>query len=145
MKEILAENLQEFFDNSNLQGECTYQGEKYEVWEVSDKTFEIMCNMEEDEFVRLCPDGMWRSAEGSNMGSPDTIIHVGENEMLGWSAPWDEDKEDDEEPEIYVSSLTKYFCYYMGISQPRNVCALAVDLAKYNHMTLGELFNKYEG
>lgn len=143
MKEILAENLKPFFDNSNLQGKCTYQGERYEVWEVSDATFKIMCNMEEDEFTQLCPDGMWRSAEGSNMGAPDIIIHVGENQMLGWSALWDEDEED-EEPEIYVSNLTKYFCYYMGASQPRNVCALAVDLAKYNHMTLGELFNKYE-
>lgn len=143
MKEILAENLQPFFDNSNLKGKCTYQGEQYEVWEVSDKTFEIMCDMDEDKFARLCPDGMWRSAEGSNMGAPNTIIHVGENKILGWYSPWDEDSE--EELEIYASNLTKYFCYYLGVSQPRNVCALAVDLAKYNHMTLGELFNKYEG
>lgn len=34
-------------------------------------------------------------------------------------------------------SLLDYFC--------NNVYALAVDLAKCNHLTMGELFTKYEG
>lgn len=41
-------------------------------------------------------------------------------------------------------SLLEYLCENIGASQPRNVCALAVDLAKYNNMTMGELFTKYE-
>lgn len=145
MREILAENLQKFFDNTSFEGKCTYKGKEYEVWEVSDEVFESMCNMNDEEFEKLCPDGMWRSAEGSNMEKPDITVHINGNEMLGWAGdPWEEDEEDDEF-EIYASSLTNYLCDVIGASQPRNVCALAVDLAKYNNMTIGELFTKYEG
>ena len=33
----------------------------------------------------------------------------------------------------------------MSVSSEKNVCALAVDLAKANGMTLAELFETYEG
>ena len=45
----------------------------------------------------------------------------------------------------YSSDLLEYLSYYLGASQPRNVCALCVDLARINNMTLGELFNTYQG
>lgn len=47
--------------------------------------------------------------------------------------------------EIHSESLTHYISDVFNISSPRNVCAIAVDLAKYNNMTMGELFNKCEG
>lgn len=62
MQEILAENLQPLFDNTSLTGKKTYSGELYEVWEVSDEDFQLMCEIDEEEFERLCPEGMWRSA-----------------------------------------------------------------------------------
>lgn len=144
MKEILAENLQALFDNSNIDGKCTYKGKRYEVWEVSDDVFEKMCEMTEEEFEELCPSGMWRSCDGSVLGTPDATVHINGYEILAWGdEPW-EDEEDDEY-EIYASSLTNYLCDVIGASQPKNVCACAMDLAKYNHMTMGELFTKYEG
>lgn len=145
MKEILGNNLEQFF-NTEINGERTYKGNRYEVWEVSDEVFNIMCEMSEERFVELAgEDAWWRSAEGSNQSVPDTTVHINGHEMLAWAGePWEDDEEDDEF-EIYASCLTNYLCDVIGASQPRNVCALAVDLAKYNNMTMGELFVKYEG
>lgn len=166
MQEILAENLQALFDNSSLTGKRTYSGELYEVWEVSDEVYESMCNMNDDEFEKLCPEGMWRSAIGSNMGSPDVEYKIKGNTIFAWdgnsrsdynveckncsdreSGACEGTEEDFNEcfGAREYSGLLEYLCNEIGASQPRNVCALAVDLAKYNNMTMGELFTKYEG
>ena len=143
MQEILAENLQPLFDNASLTGKKTYSGELYEVWEVSDEVYEFMCNISDEEFERLCPEGMWRSSNGSIMGYPTEYFIVNKKKLKCW----------DRREELYgkkcrrtkYESLLEYLCENIGASHPRNVCALAVDLAKYNNMTMGELFTKYEG
>lgn len=166
MQEILAENLQPLFDNTSLTGKKTYSGELYEVWEVSDEDFKLMCEIDEEEFERLCPEGMWRSAIGSNMGRPDVEYKFKDKTILAWDGNSRSDygaecKEcpdrksgtcdgtEDDFNECFgareYSGLLEYLCNELGASQPKNVCALAVDLAKYNNMTMGELFTKYEG
>lgn len=147
MKEILGRNLKKFFDTVDSKcknADITYAGDRYEVWEVSDELFDKMCDMSEEEFVVLAgEDAWWRSAEGSNLGIPDTTVHINGHELLGWvGKPW---VDGDIEIEIYSDSLTDYLCDVVGASQPKNVCAYAVDLSKYNNMTIGELFTKYEG
>ena len=139
MKEILAQNLQSLFDNASLVGVKTYSGETYEVWQVSDDTFESMCSMNDEEFEKLCSEGMWRSADGSNMGYPHDHLIVNGKKLKCWAT-----KEKPYRDKKY-ESLLEYLCENVGASQPKNVCALAVDLAKCNHMTMGELFTKYEG
>lgn len=145
MKEILANNMKQFFDNE-FDGKCTYKGDRYEIWEVSNEVFNIMCDMSEEKFVELAgEDAWWRGSIGSNQSVPDTTIHINGYELLGWARePW-EDEDEDEEFEIYSRSLSDYLCDVIGASQPKNVCALSVDLAKYNNMTMGELFTKCEG
>lgn len=145
MKEILGNNLEQFF-NSETNGNRTYKGDRYEVWEITNEMFDIMCDMSEELFIELAGENAWwRSADGSVLSVPDTKVYINGHEMLGWAGePW-EDEDEDEEFEIYASNLSNYLCDVIGASQPRNVCALAVDLAKYNNMTMGELFTKYEG
>lgn len=167
MKEILAENLSMFFANSGIEGNCTYSGELYEVWELSDKDFETMSNMSEEEFEKLCPNGMWRSADGSNQVFPNEKYLINGKEVIAWDGyrrceyynDYCKDCEDridemceasDEDIETCCGerkydTLTNYFCDEIGASQPGNVCALAVYLAKRNNITMGELFSKYEG
>ena len=41
--------------------------------------------------------------------------------------------------------LTDYLSEELGCSQPGNVCALVMDLARYNGMSMSELFSKFEG
>lgn len=153
MKEILGNHLMNFFvemkmQNANYNKDLmrTYKGDRYEVYSVSDELFDVMCDMTEERFEELAGEyAWWRSAEGSNLGTPDTKVYINGHELLGWAGePWDDEDEDDEF-EIYASSLSDYLCDVIGASQPKNVCALAVDLARYNNMTMGELFTKCEG
>lgn len=165
MKEILAESLQALFDNSDLTGTCTYKSELYEVWEVSDEDFDFMCNMTEENFEKLCPDGMWRYSEGSILSTPGVEYEINGHKIIAWDDRRNRYIEDcqvcpiremyncKQTEEDYnecfglrrYRKLTEYFCEEVGVSLPRNVCALAMDLAKYNNMSLGELFRKYEG
>lgn len=46
---------------------------------------------------------------------------------------------------VEYKDILEYFCEELGASTERNVCALATDLAKYNNITLAELFRKYGG
>lgn len=138
--EILGSNLKKFFDtvdNSQNDAEITYAGNKYEVWEVSDKLYKKMCDMSEDEFVELAgKDAWWRSCKGSILGVPDTEFEINGESLLGW-------KSDDDYGTRKYSDISKYLCECIGASQPYNVCACAMDLAKYNNMTMAELFEKY--
>ena len=47
-------------------------------------------------------------------------------------------------PYEYETLLT-YMAEELGASVERNVCALAVDLARANGMTMAKLFDIYEG
>lgn len=149
MKEILGGSLKRFFDtvdNKCNDADITYAGNRYEVWEVSDELFDKMCDMSEEEFVEFAgSDAWWRQSDGSVLGVPGTTVYINGKEMLGWTdGLWDDEDEEDEF-EIYASCLTTYLCDVVGASQPKNVCACAMDLAKYNNMSMGELFTKYEG
>lgn len=147
MKEILGGNLKRFFDTidkncSNV--EITYANNRYEVWKVSDSLFKYMCDMSEEEFVELAGDeAWWRSSDGSNLGTPYEKNIVNGHKLISWSRGYF-DCEESRSSKKY-ESLSDYLCNCVGASQPRNVCALAMDLAKYNNMTMAELFRKYEG
>ena len=144
----------------------TYNGDRYEVWEVSDDLFKDMCDITEEMFVDLAgEDAWWRSCEGSNMmGSLEEYIINGQKVYA-----WDSNRRNDYEYECMNCSdrisgicngtkedfdecfapreyrtLSEYLCEELGASQPRNVCALAMDLARYNNMKMGELFSLLE-
>ena len=150
MVEILGNHLMRFMiamsDHKEYERhQRKYKGARYEVWEISDDLFKDMCDITEEMFIDLAGENAWwRYAEGSVLDAPDTKVYVNGLEMLGWTdGTWDDEDEEDEY-EIHSSSLTSYLCDVVGASQPKNVCALAMDLAKYNNMTMGELFKKYE-
>lgn len=167
MKEILGNNLEQFFNNGII-GHRTYNGDEYEVWEVSNEVFDAICDMSEERFVELAgEDAWWRNANGSNQGVPNNRYIINGKEIIAWDGyvrceyyndycvdceeridgvceASDEDVESCWGERKY-DTLSDYLCDEIGASQPKNVCALAVDLAKYNGITMGELFAKYEG
>ena len=175
MKEILGNHLMNFFAEMNMLNEGykkdsmrTYKGRRYEVYSISDELFDAMCNMSEKKFIELAgEDAWWRSAEGSNQGIPNNKYIINGKEIVAWDSykrceyynEYCRDCEDrmdemckasDEDIESCCGerkydTLSYYLCDEIGASQPINVCALAVDLAKYNGITMGELFTKYEG
>lgn len=140
MVEILGNNLKKFFDivdNPPNDADITYAGSRYEVWEVSDELYKKMCDMSEEEFIELAgEDAWWRSSTGSVLGVPDTEFEVNGEYLFGWNR-WEREQKN-------YSDLSEYLCECVGASTGKNVCACAMDLAKYNGMSMAELFQKYE-
>jgi hypothetical protein len=110
--------------------------------------------------------GWWRHAKGSNLGTPFDFFTINGRELIAWggsrrddlrnwwNANSDEGKaayhysfreyEEATMPHKY-DTLTEYMCDEIGASTEKNVCALAVDLARANGMTMAQLFKTYEG
>lgn len=143
-KEILAHNMAIFFVKTGINATCTYKQkaqnhrESLEVWSLDSEDFKKMCDMTDEGFVRNAgPDSWWRSAKGSVMGEPDTTIYINGELVKAWlgniARRWN------------YHDLMTYFCDALGAGQPKNICALAVDMAKYNDMSMAELFQKLQG
>lgn len=140
MKEILGFGVETAFNELNIVAKRTYSdNKKYEVWELSDKDHEAICNVRDKDWKKEW--GWWRSSEGSNQGTVNSEVVVNGKKLRAWAPDLDG---------IYdgcmeFSSLTDYFHTVLRVGQPRNICALSVDLAKQNDITLGELFQRYQG
>ena len=164
--EILGGNgLYKAFKELGIDATRTYRGKEkphYEVWELSKDDFKKL------EYTIEWKDdwGWWRYAKGSNMGTACDFFTVNGKELIAWGGPKREDLRDDwadesnEEKAAYHYSFKEYeetrypheyetLLTYMGeelgASVERNVCALAVDLARANGMTMAKLFEVYEG
>lgn len=137
--EILGGYLDRFFEQYNITDTVnkTYDSERYQVWEIPESLFNAMCNMTEEQFVELAGEiGWWRHCEGSVLGPVTTTKNVNHHKLKCWKGSMGLTNN--------YESLTSYLCDCVGASTGKNVCACAMDLAKCNNMTLGELFNKYE-
>lgn len=147
MKEILGNNLKQFFFVLDYPKEygaiCTYKSNRYEVWLMDDEIFDMIADMSEEKFMKIAgEDAWWRSSNGSVLYSLDKgEVTINNQKMIGWiRKPWDEEISKN----INYQSLLEYLCEFIGASMPHNVVACVMDLAKFNHLTIGELFKKYE-
>jgi hypothetical protein len=149
MVEILGGNLKTFMDSVGKDYEAveiTYAGKDYEVWEISDELLQRMRNMPEDEFFTLAgKDAWWRWSSGSVLGTPNQEAFINGELIVCWDNDYYLPDEYEDAPIKHFDSLTQYLCDCVGASQPKNVCALSVDLAKYNGISMAELFGIYEG
>lgn len=170
MIEILAgDGIEYAFDELNISARKTYQGKEdaipyYEVWELSEEDFEKLSAVTEEEWQD--DYGWYRCAEGSIMGPTNTTFTINKREILAWDGTRRLDLldqwrgENESTKMIFYHSFKEYERYFMprkyrklteylfnelGASTERNVCALTVDLAKANNITLAELFKIYEG
>lgn len=158
--------LYKAFRELDIDATRTYKGKErphYQVWELSKDDLKKL------EYAAEWKDewGWWRYAKGSNQGTPFDIFTVNGKELIAWEASYRRqdlmdnwNNESDEEKAAYhysfreyekvmhphtYDNLTTYMCDELGASQPRNVCALAVDLARANGLTMARLFEIYEG
>lgn len=172
MIEIIGENLQTFMENMHINATLTYSGnigywEKFEVWEVDNNEFNRLCELTDEQFEQCASDdAWWRQSDGSVMGTPCYDFVINGNPIVAWTNEGrlddlhdeleelsSEEKEEYKDVDDYCDTwmtteykdILDYFCDELGASTGRNVCALATDLAKYNNMTLAELFRKYGG
>lgn len=164
--EILGGNgLHKAFRELGIKATRTYRrSEKphYEVWELSKDDLKTL----EYTYEWLDEWGWWRYAKGSNMGTPFEFFQVNGKELIAWGGARREDlilewaDEPAKEKAAYNYSFKEYektLCPYeyetlltymaeeLGASVERNICALAVDLARANGLKMSELFKTYEG
>ena len=166
MAEILGGGaLYKAFRELGIEATRTYKGSDkpyYQVWELSKDDLRKLEYHEEwkDEW------GWWRYAKGSNMGTPFDFFTVNGKELIAWDGykredlvlewaeiPFEEKAKYNHsirkyEEEVYprtYKNLLAYMYDEVGASVERNVCALAVDLARANGMSMAKLFETYEG
>ena len=166
MAEILAGGgIKNAFKALKIDARMTYKGSSepyYEVWELTKKDLKVL------EEALEWPDkwGFWRFAKGSNMGTACSLFTVNGKELIAWEGArredlrdqWDNEPDEEKAAHHYsfteyeefwkphtYNSLLEYMCEEIGASMECNICALAVDLARTNGMTMGRLFEVYEG
>lgn len=142
MKEILVSgDVTKDFTRLGINAILTYDNEAiYKVYEVPDEDFKILDN--EPDVTGTWIDCGWRYSDGSNIGQPQDKLIVNNKELICWY-----EKDIDEDDELYkydYDDLLEYLYYNMGCSMFKNVCALSMDLAKYNNLKLSELFKIYQ-
>lgn len=134
--EILAGGgIHKAFKTLGIDAKRTYKSAHepyYQVWEVDKKGFRALEEAEEwpDEW------GWWRSAKGSNQGTPVDFFTVNGQFMIGWATRDGKDTYD---------SLLDYFHQGMSVGMESNICALAIDLGRANGKTMSGIFSTYEG
>jgi len=168
--EILGNKMHKVFKENGIEYKRTYSKKcnpkkeydpHYEVYEISQNDMERL-----EEVFELPYGAWWRYARGCNLGTPFYVFTVNGKELIAWGGPSrddlrnDWDAEPDEEKAAYhysfreyeeamasykYDTLTEYMCYEMDISMESNICALAVDLARANGLTMAKLFEIYEG
>lgn len=164
MVQILGHDLADAIRDLNIEAELKYTTPttgkferlpKFEVWEMSQETFEAFCNVDDDDWKDEY--GWWRYGERSSEDFSATYI-VNGHEMIGFppeehamdfpseNADGEENDEDEEEsgPASY-SHFLQYLDYNQGMSTERNIAITAISLAKANGLTLAEFMTKYYG
>ena len=147
MKTILGGSLDIAFKESGIGAVKTYEGKTYfddktQVWELSDENYEKLCRFTDEDWKENW--GWWRGAEGSNLGSVHKRYNINNHYLIAWDGYSRENNKDYYMDRNYPS-LLRYIVDEIGASTERNVCAICVDLAKQNGISLGELFRKYQG
>lgn len=144
MYEILVfGEIQNDLDRLGIKARETYSNipsngdKKIRVYTLDEKNFEMLCEDAEidDSDKNVWKDGAWFYAEGSNMHEPDVYVTVNSQKLLGWSLDYYDEKFD---------SITDYLYKTFDVSTIKNICSLSVDLAKYNDLSLSDLFSKFQ-
>lgn len=168
--EILGDRMHKVFRECGINYKKTYSKRcnpkkeydpHYEVYEISPSDMKKL-----EEIFEMPFGSWWRYAKGCNLGTPFDFFTINGKELIAWGGSRREDlrdwwdKESDDEKAAYnysfsayekdtmpykYETLTEYMCDEIGASTETNVCALAVDLARANGLTMAKLFEIYEG
>jgi len=133
MKEIIGGNLDLTFKILGIEASKTHNGGYYQVWELEDIEYNKLEAL--DDQIWEGNWGWWRYSEGSNIGSVNKRFSINGHWIYAWKGANIINK---------YSNLIEYINTELDLSSERNICALTVDLAQQNRVTLSELFNKYQ-
>lgn len=150
MREILGKVSPKAFEVLDVKAKLTFESASYEVWEMSESEYQGLCAVPDKTWNDNW--GWWRGANGSVMDNPTDTYTINGVEIIAFDGSRrvdniEENKtlEEDEQwiidPKDGFSSLMSYFHHELELSQPRNVTAICIDIAKLNDIKLSELFS----
>ena len=168
--EILGSNMDPVFKSLGVNYKKTYcrnasfrnQDDYCEVYEIAQSDMNSLGK----EFYNGETGAWYHWCKGSNMGTAYEFFEINGRELIGWAGShreylrdcWDDfdsetkakyhysfkEYENSAKPRKY-DTLLDYIHDELCIFINRQVCALAVDLARANGMTMAKLFETYEG
>jgi hypothetical protein len=157
------------FPKNTYRGSIGYWS-NFEVWELTDNELQYLIkhageHISDKEWNEIAPKGAWwRYAEGSNQGTPNEEFIINDLPLLAWRSesqvdyltlmwvelPYEERAEyKDFEDYLdvwlpkYYNNILEYFSEEIGASTEKNICALVTDIAKYNNMSIADVFKIY--
>lgn len=143
MKEILVwGDITKEFERLGINGKQTWSGYGWydspmSVWELSEDEFAILDKDDDEEHWYEAECG-WRWCKGSVLSDCSYRFGVNGHWMTGF-------KNDYRHRHFKYKHLLEYLCDELGVSNEKNITAVSMDLARYNNMTLAQLFAKYQG
>lgn len=140
MIEILVSgNVDNDFKRLGVNPKLTYGNDdtEYKVYEITEEDLLILSD--EPDIENTWINCGWRYCIGSNQGTPNDTRKVNNKDLICWN----EGK--DPFGGAIFEDLLHYLFMELGATTFKNVCALTVDLAKYNNLKLSELFRQYQG
>ena len=173
MVEIIGENMKPVFDAMGIVPEVAFhknnfwEFEDFYVWRLTDDEYGMLEHQSDEDFQSVASeDTCWRYSSGSILGVPDEEFVIAGKPVLAWrnekkiddlAQDWelldDEGRSEYEDVEDYCTYWARKeyedvfeYCYEeFGLSTVRNVLAIVTDIAKYNDMTIAEVFEKLGG
>ena len=173
MVEIIGENMEPVFNAMGIVPDVTFhkrnfwEFEDFYVWRLTDDEYGMLEHQSDEDFQSAASeDTWWRYSSGSNLGAPNEEFTIAGEQVLAWinediieDLARDFELLDDEEQSEYADvedycaywakreyeDVFEYCCDELGCSTIHNVLAVVTDIAKYNDMTIAEVFEKLGG
>ena len=102
----------------------------YEIWEIEKSDARAV------EEACMAEDVLFCYSKGASRGTPFEALTINGQFVIGWTAVNGKDT---------FNCLTDYFTEGLEVTDPYEVCACAITMAKANGLSLSQLWNKLEG
>lgn len=159
MIQILGHDLADAIRDINVEAELKYttpktgkfkRSPKFEVWEMSQETFDAFCNVDDDNWkdeYGWCHYGERASEDFSAtfiVNGHEMIGFPPEEHAMGFPSDNADGEEEESGPKAYAHFI-QYLDYNQSMSTNRNIATTAISLAEANELTLAEFMTKYYG
>lgn len=136
MKEILAQGLDLAMYEMRFAARKAYEEQReegFQIWQMSENELDKISDIEDADWRERY--GFWVYTEGTDLGKPKHKTKINGYKITAYN----------EQNISEYANLREYLKVAMNATEPEKICAVCVDLAKYNNMTMAELWTKYQG
>ena len=148
MKQILGNNLTDILRILHIPAELKYKGERFEVWQLYDKDFEVLCGISDEEWGRADRNGNGWFRYGKCIFEGESLYTytVCGRTMLGYCkyglSPYEMNS--DAYFSRNYSSFTDWLMEVFQLSSEKNIAVFAISLAEENGLSLADFMRQFQ-